>query len=471
MISYAEPEKPIFLPDNPTQKTSAPCYNKPLITDDFVKSFYNKKIDVGIEINNYFSDEKPIPVDLQDCLFIAMKNNLNLKIARAKECQYKWEDKNRLSKFLPQAYYNYMLYNLNGNFLSGLVIPADVNETGIQSNFYLNWTLFDGGYNFFKKKAAKNLYNSSQKEVEFSKEEVLKKTATSYYKVLANKLKIETMTRNLIEAEAQLIINQKKENCFDITRAEAEAAKAKQKLSEAYQDYRSEQANLANILGVEVASSIYPSENEITPKALIDKNIDIEKLSQMAYQTRPDIEALQLKIKALENERKTLYAPIWPNLQGYGLLGNVGTSGRNLIESRAIGINLIQNFGTNFYTGEYTSIKKYDAIIEEAKLTLQNKYRDIEQNIISSYYSVRTSKERMDEAKNQLKSADKGLEMTFARVNEDKFYTDALQVRTAKTDANVNLINATTDYNIAQINILFNTGAISVYNLTQDSEK
>ena len=58
------------------------------------------------------------------------------------------------------------------------------------------------------------------------------------------------------------------------------------------------------------------------------------------------------------------------------------------------------------------------------------------------------------------------MNLAFLRLREGEgIYIDVIQAQTTKTRANINLIDATIQYNIAQVNLLFNTGTISVFNL------
>lgn len=475
-IVYAAEEEPIFLNETPPApkfnqgKSSVKTEYKQSTKDAFIRSFYNKDIDVEPSIKERYKMPL-IHVKLEDCIALALHNNFKIKISNAQESQYRWAFNNQTSKFLPNFFYSYSLSNLNGAFLAGGVIPTKVDETAVIDNFWVTWNLFDGGYRIFQRKAAKSQYESAKKSVIFTREEILRNVATSYYRLLSYKLSLRVLLRNQEEIEAHIEINKKNGSKFDILRSEAALAEAKQKLAKKYSDYRSEQANFANILGVDVLDSILPVEDRIVKKTLIDKDIGIEELSQTAYINRNDLEALRLKIKVFENEKKSIYSNFVPHADGFATMGRVGTARLDLMSSRQVGLLATVPMGKNLGVGDYTEFKRYDSMIDEANYNLQNRYRDIQQNIICDYYGSKSASMRAKDAEEQTAASDKALEQAFSRLMSGGLYIDVLQTQASKTDAKLNLINAIADYNIFQVNQLFNTGAISVYNLIDNQEQ
>lgn len=473
-IAYAAEEDPIFLgeaPKIPRFQRGQSSFRENINEETkktFIKNFYNKYIDEEPTIVKRYKSEQ-VHVKLDDCISMALYNNFKIKISNAQESQYRWIFNNKTSKFLPNFYYLYSLNNLNGAFLAGGVIPTLVNETAVQDNFWVTMNLFDGGYRFFQRKAAKSRYDAAKKDVIFTREEVLKDVAISYYRLLAFKLSLRALLRNKEEIEMHLEINKKNGSEFDILRSEAALAAAKQKLALKYSEFRKEQANLSNIMGIDVEETIFPSEEVIIKKTLVDKELNIEDLSQAAYISRNDLEVMRQKIKVLENEKKSIYSNFIPHADGYASMGRVGTARLGLTSSKQVGF--FANVPLGPFVSEYTELKKYDSMIDEAKYNLQNRYRDIQQNIINSYYSTRSSSMRAVDAEEQIITSDKALEEALLRLMSKGLYVDVLQTQDSKTDAKLNLINAIADYNVAQVNQLFNMGAISIYNLTEATER
>jgi outer membrane protein TolC len=288
--------------------------------------------------------------------------------------------------------------------------------------------------------------------------------------MLGYKLKIEILTRNIEEIDKQLEINKKLDSTYNVHRSETAQEGAKEKLLVAYRAYRTEQANLANILGIDVDTAIYPTDTGLYKVTLNNSNYTIDDLSSMALISRQDVESIRLKITALKCEQKTLTSEFLPNIAAHGMLGNVGNHRLGIYDSRWVGLTVNYPFGKGFGAGTYTDYQRYNAMLEAARIELENKLRDIRQNIITSYYGIKISQDRINTSIEQIEKANETLYLGLLRLQAGGLYGDVLRSQDDKTNTRLNLVDSVVDYNISQINMLFDTGTMSVYNLLQRKE-
>lgn len=445
---------------------------------DFIQNLQSDDINVVIEINKYFIDDQLCPVDLQDCLALALKNNFNIRIFGTRATQGKWNYKNTFAAFFPNASIRSQLNRLNGDFIVGGVAPLYVNESPFWNILRLDWVLYQGGARFHRMNAQKSRYYGTIKNLEYQKQQVLRDAAVSYYNLLGLKLGIEILTRNLKETRAQQKLTTQNFEAgigtkFDVLRAKAEVAQAEQRLISSYNVFRLEQANLANILGVNVFTSLLPVEEDVEKKKLMDEELSMQDISKLAMRARPDLNSQRFEIKALLNDKKRIFSGFLPTVDTFWQSGWVGTSKDGSGPSNSFGIGMtIPIVGTNFAVEEYTRLKEIDAVINEARLSLRNSARKIQQDIVSSFYSTKTAEERVEAAKEEVIAADESLRLAFLRLEAGLgIYVDVLQSQTAKTDAKINLIRAIIDHNIAQVNLLFDSGTISAGNILKDYDK
>lgn len=444
---------------------------------NLTQQLQSDKINVVVEINKYFIDDKLCPVDLQDCLAIALENNFNIKILGARQEQGKWFYRNAYSAFLPNGEINFHISRLHGDYLAGGVIPIFANESPIWSLMKFSWRLFDGGSRFFDLKSRRNSYYSDIKNLDFQKQQTLKNTAVSYYTLLGIKLGIEILTRNLKETQAQLKLTTQNFEAgigtrFDVLRAKAEVAQAEQRLINSYNNFRLEQANLANILGISVFTTLLPVEEDVDIRKLMDKELSMQDISKISMKARPDLNSIRFSIKALLNDKKRIYSGFIPKIDSFWSMGYVGTTRDGMGPSNFFGIETSIPFGTNLGTNEYTNIKRINAKLKESRLQLKDAVRNIQEDIIESFYNTKAAEERIKAAKEEVVAADESLRLAFLRLEAGLgIYVDVLQSQTAKTDAKINLIRAIIDHNVAQINLLFDSGTISTENILKDYDK
>ena len=243
-----------------------------------------------------------VPVDLECCLKIAEENNYNVKIAGTQKEEYKWLYMNSLAQLLPDFYYRYQIQSVRGEFLVGDILPRVIRQNPIYSGITINYPIIGNGSVLFDIASANNLYKSQKHNFQYTKNELLLNTTLYYYDLLLAKLNIEVLLSNLRDRAEQLKLMQARYHIgigskYDIYRAEAQYADAKQELLTALYDLREKQAQLANIMGIEVTLTLYPFEHASFPRELVQKKNSIQCLYNVALKEREDIKAGQWGIQ------------------------------------------------------------------------------------------------------------------------------------------------------------------------------
>ena len=236
------------------------------------KAFYDKETQK--ELDNEIMkglDIDLIPIDLDRCIKIALANNYDIKISETKQEESKWNYGNAWSQLLPDFYYRYQIQSLHGEFLVGDVLPRVITTNPIYSGIYLNYPIVGNGSPLFDIASDKNLYKASKHNLQYTQNEILLNTTLYYYDLLESKLNIEVLISNLLARTEQLKLMQARYQIgigtkYDILRAEAQYADAKQQLIGALNTLRLKQARLANIMGIDVTTTLYPFEHSVHPR-------------------------------------------------------------------------------------------------------------------------------------------------------------------------------------------------------------
>lgn len=448
-------------------------------SDEFVENLTQGK-------SNVIQDEKQKVLDselsknlgidlvytnLAECLTVAVDNNYTLKTNNSsKEANY-WENKNSIAQFIPDLSYGYTMQQINGTVLVGNVLPTVLNETAIQSQLKINWDTVQQGKLFFLYAKTKHTYKASYAAFEYSRDQVILNTTLTYYDLLQKKLTFEVLKTNLIEREEQLKLTQARYavglgDKFDISRAEAELAKAKQQYIANFNSLRLSQAKLANLIGIEVTNAIYPSENGINTRELLEPSYDIETLYKTALDTRDDVREYKEKIKALKAERSSNYMDFVPQLNIFYTTGQYGTIRRGIGDNTTVGFSTTVPLGKNLGLGTFTKVKAYNEKIDAEQYKLINLTRSVKEDILNSYYDSKTALERIEASKKEVRSADSSLRIAIMRMKVGaSTFLDVIQAQSLKVQARETLINTMIEYNKAQAQLLFNSGIISIGNV------
>lgn len=450
--------------------------------DSFLESlknhndFYDKKTQKDLD-NQIMKglDINLVPIDLEWCIQIALENNYDIQIATTQKDEYKWLYRNSLTELLPDIDYRYQIQNLYGEFLVGGVLPRIIRLNPVYSGITVNYPLIGNGSQLFTIASFKNLYKARKHNVKYTQSELLLKTTTYYYDLLEAKLNIEVLISNLRDRKEQLRLMQARYQIgigskYDILRAEAQYADAKQELISALNQLRLLQARLSNIMGIEVTMTLYPFEYGVQPRELVQSKNNIDSLYNVALQAREDILAKRAQIRSLNILKNRNYTDFMPNINLSYQYARVGTTETgSLSPNHTWGLNIQIPLGKNLGLGTITQKNADLEKLKTARLELTQLERQIKEAIVSSYYSSKTALEKVEANKKQVAAADEGLKFSLIGfdVGENTFI-DVLTSQTEKTTARQQLIRSVIEYNKAQAQMLFDTGIISPKTLLQN---
>ncbi len=436
----------------------------------FLEGEIRKVLDVGVAYTN-----------LTDCILTAAENSYNLKISYHQLRQRVWELRAKTAELLPDITYTFDISKLSGEFLVGGIVPVQVNEIPIKSSFDLIWNITDQGRTIFQMAELNNVKKSSSYNLDYTLDEVLLNTALGYYDLLGKKLEIDVYRVNLQDREEQLKMVRTKfelglSSKFDIFRAEAEEARAKQEYITLFNTLRYSQAKLANIMGIDVITTLYPSEQVARVQNIIDPKYDVEDLYKIALKERDDLSSKRAEIRSLEIAQKEVYADFIPKVAVTASHAQVGTVRLGLRTNDSIMLEVIQPLGKHLGVNTVLRAQAEKEKVNVQKLNLKQMERKVKEDIIGSYYDSKTQLEKIDAAKKEVISAEESLKVALVRMDiGEATFLDVLQAQAAKIQARQALIQHIINYNKSQVQTLFNIGCISkkavLVNYIQPSEK
>lgn len=440
---------------------------------DFENNFsdYCKNCDKEIELENEiekFLEQKQIPVSLDECLDIALKNNFDIKTRFETYKSYEYLHKNALAKFLPDFGYSFYSIYYSGQVLVGSALVDRFHELAISSAITASHSLTEGGKQIFDAKKAKFEKFERKEDLNFTKEEVLKYTATYYWQLLQSKINIEIHLKNLYERTAQLKLTENLESAglgtkFDVIRQKNEVASAKRSLVEAMNAFRLNQAKLSNIMGIEIETTLYPIENEVSPNNLVDKDISLDELYKIANENRKDLKAMRNKINALKNEKRSIYTEFYPKPRVSYRRQSEGTAKLGLGGADVIALYVNWNLGKNIGAGTITQAKAKEHEINSVICDLANQIRDIKEKLLNSYYNSKLLLRRIDITGEQVNYATESVLLAEMRLDAGEgILIDVIQAQSQKTIARIEYLQAVIEYNINQVELLFDEGIIDI---------
>lgn len=431
--------------------------------------FFEKYVkDVNIEqfIKNEIKNDY-VEVSLDKCIDITLANNFDTKIDYHDYKVSKYMYKNSLSKFLPLLYTSSYISDFRGQFLVGGVLRDKFHETAISVNITAEHNLTEGGKQIFEAKAGRYFEKSKKHGYNFTKSEAIYYTVKYYYELLLTKLNIEIFLRNLVERNAQLAQANNMYYVgygtkFDVIRSKSEAAQAKIKLLTALNQFRLSQANLANVMGINVETALMPFEDDIKPINLADDKLILNDFFELAIANREDLKSFKDLILYEKQQKYVILTEFMPKPYIDYQQQFQGTVNHSVRPNYTTAIYLNWMPGENLSLGTITKLKAQDERIKVKRLEMENKLRNIKQLLVDAYSSSYFSKKKISESKNRVEYTNESINLAMGRFNQGHAtLLDIIQAQTEVTEARVGYVEAVKDYNIAQAGLLFNSGTIS----------
>ncbi|HSA07256.1 MAG TPA: TolC family protein [Candidatus Gastranaerophilales bacterium] len=409
------------------------------------------------------------PVTLNEVLTIVLDKNFNVKIFQARKERDRWKFYGSASEWLPDLSYQYFISSINGTVLVGNVLPLQVTEIPIESNFNLGYAINAGKY--FDVKEAYYIFNSAKKDLEFTKKQALLEVTRNYYTLLREKLNIKILETNIEQIKEQLRINKEKLEAgvgtnFDVLRAKADLSQAQQRLIAAKNLYRLAQAQLANNLGVPVLLQLVPNDNDVMVKEIFEDCFTLEQASNIALKSRPDLAAQNFDIEAKRQRKNAAYSVYIPEVSVIGQLSDQGTTSAGLFSFDSIGIVAQWRGLENLGLKGYTDLKVRKAELEEAQYVYINESRNIQENLVRSYFNTIAARELIKATNTELESATESRRLAVLRLESGVgTFIDVLQTQNTYTESRINNLRSIIGYNISQVELLFEMGVISSDNI------
>ena len=434
-----------------------------------LNEFCKKFID-NIDIETFIKEQIKgdfIPVSLDECISVAMRNNFDIQIKYHEFKSAKYNYEYSLSKFLPNFETTSYIAHYAGQILVGGVLSDNFDETAVSINLNVYHSLTKGGKEIFEAKAAKYFSKSKNHTQNFTKSQVIYLTSKYYYEALLAKIYTEIYLRNLIERNAQLTLAKSQEKAgfgthFDVIRSQNESLDAKNKVLNALYDFRISETNLANILGIEVETKLMPFEDEVSELDLIDYQKPIEELYLFAIDNREDLKSDKALINYERQVKNTIVTDFIPKPYiGYQQQFQ-GTAKTSFYPNYIVAGYLSWQPGEYFGVGTMKKIKVQNEKIKTKKLEYENNLRMIKENLIKAQSSSFFNKKQIEINKERLDFSKESIKLATLRFNNGKgILLDVIQAQNEVTTARVQYVASIINYNISQLDLVFNCGTIS----------
>jgi outer membrane protein len=303
--------------------------------------------------------------------------------------------------------------------------------------------------------------NAQDQVTETTRADILIAVARAYFSVLRAQavLKVAQQTvaaRQLVSDQVTALANNKLKSELDVSFANVNLADARLLLSQAQNDVKSAEAQLAAAMGLSAQTSFALSE-EAMPSALPDS---VDPLLQQALSDRPELKDLRLEQSAAESFIKAEHALFYPSISIAGAAGVV-PAGEAVIPGRygAIGLNL----NISIFNGGLFHARQAEAELKEkaARENVNDLANRVMRDVRVAYLDARTAFERLGLTQQLLNQAQLALNLAQGRYDLGlSSIVELSQAQLSLTSAQIASASARYDYQAERALVTYQIGAL-----------
>jgi outer membrane protein len=462
------------------------------------------KLQSLISVNNYLNPfqldaSTTDTINLRQSLIVGLDGNLDLAISRTNTKQRKFAFFSSLGNFLPDPTFGYTDFLTSGRIglpvsaasifggssstatsttaTAGLNSGNNTTTIKIHHPFQimhagLDFYAYRGGSVLFGALQSRHNYKAAKQQEKASLSDTLMSVTQSYYNLVlaaallqiridAVRTSEEQLRRNLDRFHSGLATN------LDVLQSRTQLSRDRQLLVDQQISRRSASITLATNLNINLGADLKPVELIVKKNRLIDPRLNIADILQLAIDNRPELK--QYEELRLAAKRSIMVAAA--NLQPTVLLsGNAyGVGPPN--DLQALGVFAIN---ANWRLRGFGTVDSFDIQqarwqARQASLQSQKELQTVLMQVRNSYLQILDKEKNIEQAGDEVNSSIE--ELRLAELRKSSGLGINLDIITAQRDytqALVDKAQAIINFDIAQAQLVHDTGLISIDALTSN---
>lgn len=277
-------------------------------------------------------------VTLHDVINAAYGQNLNIKISTADSNVKKWQWISSGGGFLPSLTNEMTYQGITGQYISpaSAALPIENYYLTMPSGFVQY--LYKGGAILHQFLEDKHDYKASRHAVTMVTNDELLETAKDYYNLALNEVLLQIKIKSVETASVLLLVNKDMyangvNTMLDVLQAKTQLSRDRQQLIKQQIERRQAAIKLSTIINEDAGADLSLGTPTVSKVRLIDKNLNIKDLLQIAVDNRPELRRYEELRLAAREKIKVAKAPLLPQVSVQGL--TVGTFAKIQTQSAA----------------------------------------------------------------------------------------------------------------------------------------
>lgn len=465
------------------------------------------KLQSLISVNNYLNPfeldaSSANTINLRQSLIVGLDQNLDLAISRTNTKQRQFAYFSSLGNFLPDPTFGFSDYFTSGRIglpvsagsllgtsgASTLSTTSGAASTGLTSgngtttikihhpfeimHAGMDFYAYRGGSVLFGALQSKHNYKAARHQEKASLSDTLMSITQNYYnlvlaeallqiRVQAARTSEEQLRRNLDRFHSGLATN------LDVLQSRTQLSRDKQALVDQQISRRSASITLATSLNSDLGLDLQPVELVVRKVRLVDPRLNVADILQLAIDNRPELKQYEELRQAAKKSIMVAAANLQPtvllsgNAYGIGPPDNVQALGVFAVNANW----RLRGFGTV----DAFDVQQARWQARQASLQSQKELQTVLTQVRNSYLQILDKEKNIEQASDEVNSALE--ELRLAELRKSSGLGINLDIITAQRDytqALVDKAQAIINFDIAQAQLVHDTGLISIDALTSN---
>ncbi|GAB3549546.1 TolC family protein [Spirosoma fluminis] len=428
----------------------------------------------GLGFGGVSAQTTPTNLPLDQAIQLALKNNKGIKLADSRTLAAEARAQEAKDRGLPQANASlaYSRYSLTGPFAFGegtdgkplFGIPAGAFNT-IMGGATVSKEVFGGFAEKSARLSADLLARASQLDARRNRQELVYTVTDAYYnivKLIRSTRVIDQNIRQFDEREREAR-NLEKEGIVTANEVlKIQLQKNNLQLSRLQADKARQTAlyNFNLLVGLPDNQVVAVDTTLSNPATTLEP---LESFLNQSVRVRPEVQANALRVQAADAQLKNVKSSKYPHLGvslGYNYINPTASlipEGNSFISAWNVGAGLSYNIGSLYnLKGRLNTAK---TAIDQANLQGAQQTDQIRSEVVSAYHNYQLALEQQNVIRTALGQAQENYRLTESRFRNGLVgSTDFLEANSFLIQAQLNVINATVDAQLAYQRLLRATG-------------
>jgi len=398
-------------------------------------------------------------IDLPTALRLAGAQNLDLRIARERLAEAKANYQSTLWQFFPWVSpgISYKRHDDLIQTVEGNIIDVHKDSYSVGPSIIGQLDLGDAIY---RRLAARQLVKATDFAVETQRQDAILAAAQGYFDLAKARLAVGVAGQAVAissnySAQLEQALTAGLAFKGDLLRVRVETDRNLITLRQAEEQQRLAAARLAELLHLNIASELLPSDTDLVPLSLIATNATADSLVAQALASRPELKTTRALAESARNSRQgAVYGPLIPALGAQIFVGGLGggkdsdpgTFGRSEDYQLTLGWRL--GPGGLF---DRSRIHASESRLEIARLTETKLLDQITRQVVETLTRVHSLNDQIVTAQRAAQSAEESLRLDLQRKEFGiGAALETIQAEQELTRARLELLNAIAEQNRAQ---------------------